>query len=513
MKKTIVKVSAAFLSVLMMVGCASKEKSNTTGWNYNDKTQGGFQVVNNYHQQTPPGMKFVEGGTFTMGRVSEDILGDWNNIPRRVTVSSFYMDEVEISNVNWREYVHWMRMVFGGTPELVERALPDTLVWREELAYNDPYLQYYFSHVAYNEYPVVGVSWEQAMDYSLWRTDRVNELMLVQAGIINFPEFQTLKDNPDVLDIAQNQVFSTDKYQMNSEYQPAAGKHPMKTEYGEERKTNMSDGIMFPKFRLPTEAEWEYAAYALITEEDEENTGNKQMYPWAGSQLRNANKKYRGQMYANFVRGRGDMMGMSGNLNDKALITAPVYSYFPNDFGLYNMAGNVNEWVYDVYRPLSTEDVQEYNPFRGNEYKSPIFTESTVEGNNVRVPQIDSLGRVIYVIDADRETDPAAYAKLDVRNYKDGDNRSGLHKDKWKENSDPDVATKLLYDADTEADGILTSKISNTSRVYKGGSWKDRPYWLNPSTRRWIDQKDRRNDIGFRCAMSKVGPEATEDLK
>jgi gliding motility-associated lipoprotein GldJ len=507
MKKTIVKVSAAFLSVLMMVGCASKEKSNTTGWNYNDKTQGGFQVVNNYHQQTPPGMKFVEGGTFTMGRVSEDILGDWNNIPRRVTVSSFYMDEVEISNVNWREYVHWMRMVFGGTPELVERALPDTLVWREELAYNDPYLQYYFSHVAYNEYPVVGVSWEQAMDYSLWRTDRVNELMLVQAGIINFPEFQTLKDNPDVLDIAQNQVFSTDKYQMNSEYQPAAGKHPMKTEYGEERKTNMSDGIMLPKYRLPTEAEWEYAAYGTKTVEGEENYQEKKIYPWYGHQMRNPAKKVKGEMYANYVRGRGDMMGMGGKLNDHATITAPVDAFWPNEFGLYCMAGNVNEWVLDVYRVLSSDDVQEYNPFRGNEYLVPQMEETTVDGQSVRVPQIDSLGRVKFTYEAKKEEDPAKYARLDVRNYKDGDAASALDRTQWKTIVDPDISTKKLYDPDTDAEGMLTSKISNTTRVYKGGGWKDRAYWLNPGQRRYLEQTESRSDIGFRCAMSKVGAE------
>ena len=60
---------------------------------------------------------------------------------------------------------------------------------------------------------------------------------------------------------------------------------------------------------------------------------------------------------ANFTRGRGDLMGMAGSLNDNADITAPVTSYEPNDFGLYCMAGNVNEWVSDVYRPLSSSDV------------------------------------------------------------------------------------------------------------------------------------------------------------
>jgi len=218
---------------------------------------------------------------------------------------------------------------------------------------------------------------------------------------------------------------------------------------------------------------------------------------------------------ANFVRGRGDMMGMAGALNDGAAITAPVYSYFPNAFGLYNMAGNVNEWVYDVYRPLSYEDMQEYNPFRGNVYVSPVFEESTVNDGAVRVPRIDSLGRVVFEIPVDLETDPREYAKHDVRNYRDGDPRSSIHRDKWKAAMDPAAATRMLYDPDPESDvtSLLVSRISNETRVYKGGSWKDRPYWLNPSMRRWIDQKERRNDIGFRCAMPKVGPEAEDDLK
>jgi hypothetical protein len=180
------------------------------------------------------------------------------------------------------------------------------------------------------------------------------------------------------------------------------------------------------------------------------------------------------------------------------------------------MAGNVNEWVYDVYRPLSTQDIEEYNPFRGNEYVSPIFTQTTIEGGgSVMVPQIDSLGRVIYEIPADKEAETEKYAKLDVRNYKDGDPASTLTKDKWKVALDPEVSSKLMYDADPESnlESLLASKISNTTRVYKGGSWKDRPYWLNPSMRRWMDQKERSNDVGFRCAMSKVGPEAEQDAK
>ncbi len=503
--------------VLMIVGatlasCGEKKlkdstASNTTGWKYNDKENGGFQVVNGYEQDTPPGMVFIEGGTFTQGRVIEDVIGDWNNIPRRVTVASFYMDQYEISNVNWREYLHWMGNVFHNDINIVMKAYPDTLVWREELAYNEPYLDFYFSHVAYNWYPVVGVSWVQCADYCIWRTDRVNEMRMAEEGIIQYTDFQALKGNTDMDDIAQNQIFSTQKYIMKSDYKPTDGKKPMTDVYGNARKTNMSDGVLLPKFRLPTEAEWEYAAYGTKAVEGEENYQEKKIYPWYGHQMRNPAKKVKGEMYANYVRGRGDMMGMGGKLNDHATITAPVDAFWPNEFGLYCMAGNVNEWVLDVYRVLSSDDVQEYNPFRGNEYMVPQMEETTVDGQNIRVPQIDSLGRVKFTYEASKADDPAKYAKLDVRNYKDGDAASALDRTQWKTIIDPDISTKKLYDPDTDAEGMLTSKISNTTRVYKGGGWKDRAYWLNPGQRRYLEQTESRSDIGFRCAMSKVGAE------
>lgn len=132
--------------------------SSTTGWNYNDPDNGGFEVQYGYEQETGPGLVLVEGGTFTMGRVEQDVLFDWNNIPRRVTVSSFYMDETEIRNVDYREYMHWIQRVFIDYPEVYRNSVPDTLVWRRPMAFNEPYVQYYFRHPSYNEYPIVGVN-------------------------------------------------------------------------------------------------------------------------------------------------------------------------------------------------------------------------------------------------------------------------------------------------------------------------------------------------------------------
>ncbi|MGZ8525001.1 MAG: formylglycine-generating enzyme family protein, partial [Chitinophagaceae bacterium] len=89
-----------------------KDKSDVTGWNYNDKNMGGFQVSKAKDQQTGPGLVFVQGGTFTMGQTDEDVMGDWNNIPRRVSIPSFYIDRTEVANIHYREYLFWLNKVF-----------------------------------------------------------------------------------------------------------------------------------------------------------------------------------------------------------------------------------------------------------------------------------------------------------------------------------------------------------------------------------------------------------------
>ena len=141
-----------FLAVLLIVsaGCAGgktkKGVSATTGWQYNNPDNGGFEVKEGIEQETGPNLVFIEGGSFTMGRIEQDLTYDWNNVPRRVTVESFYMDQTEVTNVDYREYLHWLSRVFTNYPEVYRKALPDTLVWRTPLAYNEPYVQYYFRH-------------------------------------------------------------------------------------------------------------------------------------------------------------------------------------------------------------------------------------------------------------------------------------------------------------------------------------------------------------------------------
>ena len=91
--------------------------SSKTGWGYNSVEDGGFEVVTDWKPEAGPGLVFIEGGTFIMGRVEQDVMYDWNAIQRRVTVTSFYMDETEVSNVDWREYLHWLKRVYVDYPQ------------------------------------------------------------------------------------------------------------------------------------------------------------------------------------------------------------------------------------------------------------------------------------------------------------------------------------------------------------------------------------------------------------
>jgi gliding motility-associated lipoprotein GldJ len=395
------------------------------------------------------------------------------------------MDQTEVRNVDYREYLHWIKRVFIDYPEVYRNALPDTLVWRSALAYNEPYVQYYFRHPAYNEYPVVGVNWLQANDYCVWRTDRVNEMRLIEEGILDLDPNQVGREN-----------FNTEAY-LAGQYEGLVIENlPSLDPNQESRRVTLEDGIILPRYRLPTEAEWEYAAVALIGNTYEERIYERRMFPWDGHNVRYPEGKQQGTMLANFKRGRGDMMGTAGDLNDNGSITVPVTSFWPNDYGLYCMAGNVNEWVADVYRPLSYEDVEDFNPYRGN-----VF-ETLVRNEDGSIAQKDSLGRLKKrPITEEEAALRDNYNKADYRNYRDGDLQSRIDFEN-QEAARGAASTGEMY---SKEENDWASLISDKVRVYKGGSWRDRVYWLNPATRRFLDEEKAKDDLGFRCAMTNVG--------
>lgn len=93
-----------------------------------------------------------------------------------------FADETEISNLSWKEFVEYNRIRYGSNSVEYNSSLPDTLVWRQKLNFNEPYVEYYFRHPAYSNYPVVGISWEQAMNFCKWRTERVHVMLEIKSG-------------------------------------------------------------------------------------------------------------------------------------------------------------------------------------------------------------------------------------------------------------------------------------------------------------------------------------------
>ncbi|MDE6049835.1 MAG: SUMF1/EgtB/PvdO family nonheme iron enzyme [Paramuribaculum sp.] len=220
---------------------------------------------------------------------------------------------------------------------------PDTTAWINDFdnAYNEPYVRMYFSHGGYSDYPVVGVSWEQANAFAAWRTSFL-------------------------------------------------------------RRSLGKEGIYVEPYRLPTEAEWEYAARAGVSE-------NK--YPWEGDLPLTGDK---GCFYANFKPQEGNYV------QDGHVITSRVGTFAPNDFGLYDMAGNVSEWTSTAYTESVSKLMSDLNP----EYR---------------------------------------------------------------------------YDAAQEDPYRLKRKI------VRGGSWKDVAHNIRSDIRMWEYQNEQRSYIGFRCVRTNIG--------
>jgi sulfatase modifying factor 1 len=460
-----IKKQPLFLSIgiLLMVMVLTSQRSPKTGAEYDDQLKNWVKAKKEGAKATRYGMIEIEGGSFVMGgSQTEDLAYTHDNLRRRVTVATFYMDETEVTNIDWMEYLNWIAAKFPEDRELYYNAIPDTLVWRNPLSYNEPYVDSYLRHPAYQDYPVVGVTWEQANDYCRWRTDRINEEILRQNGMT-----------------FEGEAFNTDIYKNG--------------QYGTQSDGAVRGLGLVPPLRLPTEAEWEYAALALGGNVEDGLIADNKIYPWNGLGVRSDRRRTRGQMMANFKISEGDNMGISGHSLDKGSITTKVRSFPPNDFGLYDMAGNVSEWVGDVYRQLSFEDFDDFNPFRGN-----VFTNKQLENAQQGTYAKDKYGRPIRV--------PAKAPR----------------KQTWEElqrgtvASDSSAIAGKPYNHDFRGhlDSVnqelygVTTLVNNESRVYKGGSWNDRAYWLNPAARRFMQQDQSSAMVGFRCAMTLVGAKA-----
>ncbi|HLO80120.1 MAG TPA: SUMF1/EgtB/PvdO family nonheme iron enzyme [Chitinophagaceae bacterium] len=355
----------AAVSVLA-VSCGKLGKSKSKGLP-NDGQLHGVSLGTAYSMPKPPGMVYVPQGTFHMGPSDEDISYSFTARNRQISINGFWMDATEITNNEYRQFVWSVRDSIAATilnykkpggdgveiidqkkaatikwndPKILEqlnamivtpdnrilgkkeldadklvyrsetfdykeaskrenagkprsqfivkrdiKIYPDTLVWIRDFSYsyNEPMSKRYFSHPSFGNYPVVGVSWKQATAFCEWRTNYLNSFL--------------------------------------------------------ESKKRIAES----DFRLPTEAEWEYAARG----------GRSQApYPWGGYYLRNK----KGCLLANFKPGRGNYP------EDGGFYTVRADAYWPNDFGLYNMAGNVSEWTSSLYYEGAYNFQHDMNP-------------------------------------------------------------------------------------------------------------------------------------------------------
>ena len=523
-----------------------KNNSRATGWDVNSK-DGGFQYNTSYkEQETGPGLVFIEGGTFTMGRVQDDPMHDWNNTPNQQHIQSFYMDETEVTNMMYMEYLDWLKNVFPPSEEnykhIYSGAVPDTLVWRNRLGFNETMVNNYLRHPAYGNYPVVGVSWIQAVEFSKWRTNRVNELILEKDGFI--------KEGARYTDVDAATTFDTETY-LNAPSRAYGGNDEITRggknaedlgttpEEGEAKNIYIQrkDGVLLPEYRLPTEAEWEYAALGLVGIRSYNVYRGRKKYPWDGQYTRSGDAKSQGDQLANFKQGAGDYGGIAGWSDDGADITAEVKTYQPNDFGLYDMAGNVAEWVLDVYRPIVDDEFNDFNYYRGNVYtKNEINDDGTVKVVSPDEIVYDTLssgkivaralpGELAQVPIGEMDTYMRTnFTKSDNKNFRDGDKSSSRYYQPFNEISS---SSKRMYNSPqfaTDSDSLgnvkpkyddsnRTTLVSDEVRVYKGGSWRDRAYWLDPAQRRYFPQDMATDYIGFRNAMSRVGSKSKQKNK
>jgi len=547
---------------LTFFGCnnskTSKNISNATGWDINSR-DGGFQYNTNYKgQEAGPGLVFIEGGTYTRGKVQDDVMHDWNNTPNQQHVMSFYMDATEVTNMMYLEYLDWIKSNFPPSntnyADIYNGALPDTLVWRNRLGNTEDLVENYLRNPAYGQYPVVGVSWVQANEFASWRSDRYNEKVLMDEGYLatNREINGKKRNNEEEIEEKEKATgadanFSIDTYvlnpnstygdrnedRLNGRINQRNSKDTTSTEF---KSASRETGLISPKYRLPSESEWEYAALALQENRDFNIYRGRKKYPWSGQYTRSGETKILGDQLANFKNSDGDYGGIAGWSDDGADITNVVKSYAPNDYGLYDMAGNVAEWVADVYRPIVDDEFNDFNYYRGNVYTKNEISEdgrtSKIVGNDEVVYKTLLNGKRVAVtlpgeiskvqVDENDTRFRTNYSESYNINFRDGDKRSSrsfLDQEEFTDSitgSNPDE-TRSMYNspnlrAVNDMDEFMyddsdkrTSLINDQARVYKGGSWKDRAYWLDPAQRRFYPEEMSTDFIGFRCAMSRLG--------
>ena len=219
-------------------------------------------------------MVFIEGGTYTKGKVQDDVMHDWNNTPNQQHVMSFYMDATEVTNMMYLEYLDWIKTNFppsnSNYTDIYNGALPDTLVWRNRLGNTEDLVENYLRNPAYGQYPVVGVSWIQANEFAKWRSDRYNEKILMDEGYLatNRELNGNQRGNDEDVEVKEKATgiqsnFSIETYvlnpnstygdrneeRLNGRINQRNSKDSTNTEF---KSASRETGLITPKYRLPS---------------------------------------------------------------------------------------------------------------------------------------------------------------------------------------------------------------------------------------------------------------------
>ena len=544
-----------FFGIILFLTSCKNKVSNTTGWEYNNPSNGGFQKVPYVEQETGPGLILVQGGCFDIALKDQDTIKDF-------VVPSFYIDQTEITNKDWWEYLYWTSRVFGNDFKTVYyNALPDTNVWRIDVGLSAGFENNYLRHPAYQNYPVVGVNWMQANNYCAWRTDRVNEHILIREGVLIHNPFQ------------QNEPFTTDAYAFGQYisglnpkgqiadldpskggYNPSNGK--VQSKYFATRNVRWSDGILLPRYRLLTEVEWEFASSKTVTSDSQKKFKKHQKL--LQSQF---------DLMGDFIRNESNVTFQNGTS------ISSVKSYLPNDLGVFNLAGNVSEWVQDVYIERSEENYKKYAPYIGEPAKVPVsnfnmyidnkYEEviydingmsnylSNFKNQRLKNNQCDSIDLMLFnkieefLTMAQKSYEIKDFEEVNfyVRNIFDNALNDFIYKIQneynlpyYKSEISPmlyvgfsrfiiDTPGNIKFRDLTPEEHIrnrnnlngsfskyqvfnaqLDSLVKhNDNRVVKGGSWMDDEVWKNPFYRKSMDKFESSCTVGLRCAMDRVG--------
>ncbi len=337
------------LVLLLLSSCGSEQTGELVGV----QDRPGWNGIN------PFGMVYVPSGTLTIGQSDQDIFSNYTQRPKSISISGFFMDDTEITNNEYREYVHWIRdsiahTIMGDIYEIDDYG-NEGIDWEADLDYSYEELDEMFYEGDMKMSDRERALNTKMFDYSYkwidWKK-AANNPDVVRSELLNE---RSVEVYPDTLVWIRDFSYSyNEPFARNYFWHPAFDDYPVVGINWPQAKafchwrthmwnSHKGDQPNTEEFRLPTETEWEWAA---------RGGRNIAPYPWGGYYIRNA----KGCLLANFKPGRGNYP------EDGGFYTVKADAYFPNDYGLYNMAGNVAEWTETAYHPNSYQHTHDLNP-------------------------------------------------------------------------------------------------------------------------------------------------------